>query len=311
MKFRTFVSLLLALGLLLTGPALLAQDETDDPAAAAPDPEASAQETAAPDPDGAPESPATASTAPEEVLTYDDFTVKGYSITAFGGQFSGFTYLENQDLAERTVLTPGAGDIMGYDGEILRESLDTEHYTGAHKEIQSGPAYGGRIGIYISDDFHLDILGTYATGTAVTTMRYYPDGISDSPEAISERLEVDRDDGYKLIKGGLALMYDATPATFFGIVPHLGFGLGGIINRYSKLPDVTGLYLEGNLGLNYELFHNFQIGARADLTNFAYDVPELGYSNMVNFVTFSFGLTIFLDTVPPEVRAAHLAEKNN
>jgi hypothetical protein len=294
MKFRILVSLLIALGLLLSGQVLMAQEETDDPSAPVP-----VDETAPGDP------------APivEEELTYDDYTVKGYTITAFGGQFSGAKYLENMDLNERTILTDGAGDIRAYDGGILRVSQDPVHYTGAHKEIKTGPAAGIRIGIYISDDFHLDILGTYAKGEATTTMKYTEDP-ENFPDK-SERIEVDRDNGYQMFKGGLGLMYDATPAAFFGIVPRLGFGLGGIINRYSELSDVTGLYLEGNFALNYELFRNFQIGAQVDLTNFAYDVEELGYSNMVNYVTYSFGLTVFLDSLPPEVRASHLAEKSN
>ncbi|MCK9994912.1 MAG: hypothetical protein KAH56_01390 [Candidatus Krumholzibacteria bacterium] len=305
MKFRTLVSLLIAMGLLLSGPALMAQEETDDPVVPAPaeqtDQENSTPAEAPPLEDPAP--------IPEEPLIYDDYTVKGYAITVFGGQFSGAKYLENMDLPDRTILASGAGDIMGYDGEVLLVSQDPVHYTGAHKEIKEGPAYGARIGIYISDDFHMDLLGTYATGQAVTTMRFTSDP-ENFPDK-SERIEVDKDDGYKMFKGGLALMYDATPATFFGIVPRLGFGLGGIINRYSELSDVTGLYLEGNFGLNFELFDNFQIAGQVDLTNFAYDVEELGYSNMVNFVTFSLGLTVYLDVVPPEVRASHMAEKNN
>ena len=294
MKFRNLVSLLFALGLLLSGPVLMAQEETEDPAAT-----------------GSAEEPVQEATVPipEEVLTYEDYSVKGYTLTFFAGQFSGAKYLENMNLAERTKLTEGAGDIRAFDGGILLVSQDPVHYTGAHKEIKEGPAYGGRIGIYVSDDFHLDILGTYASGEAVTTMLYTPDPENFPDKA--ERIEVDRDDGYKMMKGGLALMYDATPATFFGIVPQLGFGLGGIINRYSELSDVTGLYLEGNFGLNFELFNNFQIGARADLTNYAFDVEELGYSNMVNFVTFSLGMTVFLDVIPPEVRASHLAEQSN
>jgi len=294
MKFRNLVSLLIALGLLLSGQAVIAQEETDDPSAPAPVDELATSDPALP---------------VEEALTYDDYSVKGYTITVFGGQFSGAKYLENMDLNDRTKLTDGAGDIRAYDGGILRVSQDPVHYTGAHKEIETGPAAGIRIGIYISDDFHLDILGTYAKGEAVTTMKF-----TEDPENFpnkSERIEVDRDEGYQMYKGGLGLMYDATPATFFGIVPRLGFGLGGIINRYSELSDVTGLYLEGNFGLNFELFKNFQIGGQVDLTNFAYDVEELGYSNMVNLVTYSFGLTVFLDSLPPEVRASHLAEKSN
>ena len=307
MKFRTLVFLLISLGLLLSGPALFAQEPAQEEAEGPAAPAAAAGETAQDD----------VLIPEEEVLTYDDYTVKGYTITGFGAQFSGAKYLENMDLGDRTILTQGAGDILGfltgdpsnYDGEVLLVSKDAEHYTGAHKEIKSGPAAGLRIGVYISDDFHLDITGTFAKGEAITTMRYTEDP-ENNPES-TERIEVDRDDGYQMYKGGLALMYDATPATFFGIVPRLGFGLGGIINRFSELSDVTGLYLEGNFGLNYELFNNFQIGGQVDLTNFAYDVQELGYANMVNYVTYSLGLTVFLDSVPPEVRASHLAEKNN
>ena len=294
--------MILALGLLLTGPVLMAQEQTEDPAAPTPSGEAE-QQVAAP--------------IEEEILAYDDYTVKAYTITVFGGNFSGAKYLENMDLAPRTILEDGAGNILGfltgdpsqYKEEFLLVSLDTDHYTGAHKEIKSGPAYGGRIGIYISNDFHLDILGTYASGEAVTTMSFTEDPLN-APEK-SERIEVDRDDGFQMYKGGLALMYDATPASFFGIVPRLGFGLGGIINRYSELPDITGLYLEGNFGLNFELFNNVQLGGQVDLTNFAYDVEELGYSNIVNYVTYSVGLTIFLDAIPPEVRASHLADESN
>lgn len=293
MKLRTFVSLLLALCLILPGTVIMAQEEAEESTVPAAVEEAEQQEPPVP---------------VEEALTYEDYSVKGYTITVFGGNFSGAKYLENMDLHPRTKLTEGAGDIMGYDGEILRVSQDTEHYTGAHKEIESGPAFGARIGIYISDNFHLDLLGTYATGEAVTTMKY-----TDNPEipSVSERLVVDSDPGYKMYKGGVALMYDAQPATFYGIVPRLGFGMGGIINRYTELPDVTGLYLEGNFALNATIFKDWQLGGQVDLTTFAYDVEELGYSNMVNFVTFSLGVTVFLDTVPPEVRASHEAGQNH
>lgn len=295
MTHRTFVSLFLTMALLLSAPAVVAQEEAES----LPAPPTS-EEEAQPDPVPA-----------EEVLTYDDYSVKGYTLSIFAGQSDGAKYLENQNLSERTKLTEGAGDIRAYNGDVLLVSQDTEHYTGAHKEIKSGPAYGARIGVYLSNDFHLDILGTYAEGEAVTSMTYYPDGISDEPGAISSRLEVDSDPGYKMYKGGLSLMYNATPATFFGLVPRMGFGLGGIINRFSNLSDVTGLYLEGNLGLNIELFNNFELGGQVDLSNFAFEVEELGYSNVVNYLTYSVGITYFFDVIPPEVRAAHQAEMDN
>jgi len=284
MKYRNLLSLVLvplALGFAVASPAQEPTDEQEEQVAAS-----------------------------EENLKYEDYTVKAYSLSFFGGNFSGATYLENQELGPRTVLTPGAGDIISYSGDVLWESTakyanGLNIYDAAHKEIESGPAFGGRVGIYISRDFHLDLLGTYATGKAVTTMLYRPD---ENDRDNSYRVVVDEDDGFKMVKGGLALMYDARPATFFGIMPRLGFGLGGIINRYSYLEDKTALYLEGNFGLNVELFKNFTLSGQADVTTFAYEVDELGYSNMVNYVTYSLGISWFIDVVPDEVRAAHLAE---
>jgi hypothetical protein len=253
----------------------------------------------------------------EENLKYDDYTVKAYRLSVFGGHFSGATYLENQELWERTVLTPGAGDIFAYDGTVLPESRAEYEsgpmagelkYDAAHKTIEPGSAFGGRVGIYISRDFHLDLLGTYATGKAVTTMIGPPDVNSAYDPELIKRREIDTDDGFKMVKGGLALMYDARPATFFGIMPRLGFGLGGIINRYTYLEDKTALYLEGNFGLSYELFDDFNLTGQVDLTSFAFQVDELGYSNMVNYATFSLGVSWFIDVVPAEVRAAHQAE---
>jgi hypothetical protein len=290
MNYRTLVSLFLTILVVFAATAALAQEPT-----------AEQEERVA---------------EIEENLKYEDYTVKAYRLSFYGGHFSGATYLESPERGERTVLTPGAADVLGYDGEVLLESR-AEYETGPmagklkydapHKTIEPGTAYGGRVGIYISKDFHLDLLGTYATGKAVTTM-IGPANVDDdyNPANITRRT-IDTDDGFKMVKGGLALMYDARPATFFGIMPRLGFGLGGIINRYSYLPDKTGLYLEGNLGLSYDVTHNLSLTGQVDLTTFAFEVDELGYSNMVNYKTFTIGLSWFIDVVPADVRAAHQA----
>ena len=277
MKFKTMLSLFMAVCLTGVVAGALAQDTPPADNAAA---------TSA------------------EQLEWGDYTVKAYTLTLWGGSFGGATYLDNKPLDERTVLTRGAGDIIAYDGGILYESTQIQNYDAAIKEIKPGDAFGARIGIYISDDFHLDLLGSYASGEAVTSMLY-----TDEPDDFTNavRLDVDTDPGFKVYKGGLALLYNATPARFFGIVPRLGFGLGGIINRYSQLPDKTGLYLEGNFGLGFEVVKNLEICAQADLTTFAFEVDELGYSNMVNYATYSVGLSWFIDRVPEQVRASHLA----
>jgi len=255
---------------------------------------------------------------------YDDFTVKGYSISFTGGYFTGATYLDNPLLGPRVFygndpgFQRGTNDILRYFpteddgyGDVLPESTfrdQDDHfvYDSAKKEIEAGSAYNLRIGIYIADNFHLDLAGGYVSSRARTTMMHLYD--YDDP-ATYKREEVDADDGFKVYKGGLALMYDAEPARFWGITPRLGFGLGGIINRYTQLEDKTALYLEGNFALNYRLFKTVDLTTSVDYATFAFDVDELGYSNMVHYTTFSAGLTWFIDVLPADVRAAHEAEK--
>ncbi len=279
MKFSSTLARLAAACVLMTSGALWAQEQAPDSAEA--------------------------TTTAAEDLTWGDFTVKGYRLTAWGGSFSGATYLDNQPLGPRTVLTPGEADILAYAGGVLRVSQDTEHYEAAIKKIKSGTAFGGRIGIYIADDFHLDLLGSYAAGEATTSMIYTPDPRRE-PD-VKSRVIVDTDPSFKSYRGGLGLLYDANSADIFGIVPRIGFGLGGVINRFSVLQDKTALYLEGTVGLKYNFAQNLDLNAQADLTTFAFQVDELGYSNMVHYTTFSIGVSWFIDRVPPMVRAAHEA----
>ncbi|MGD9548474.1 MAG: hypothetical protein AB7V45_13135 [Candidatus Krumholzibacteriia bacterium] len=281
-----------------------------------------AQETEAPVPDEEGAAPAPAGPA-----RYEDFSVKGYSLEFYGGHFSGGRYLENKLIGERTIITEGGAPIYAFnpdgigipkpnsltgEGYGVRDDgslvYDSNFYRAAHKEIKSGDAFGARIGVYIADHFHLDLQASYQSGKAVTTMLYDPDTFENTTkEAV--RIEVDSDDGFKVYKGGLALMYDAEPATFFGIEPRLGFGLGGIINRYTYLEDKTGLYLEGNFGLVRSLSRNLSLAVQADVSTFAFDVDELGYSNMVSYTNFTVGLNYFIDVLPPAVRAGHEAAK--
>jgi len=244
----------------------------------------------------------------EEDLEWSDYTVKAYKLGIWAGGYSSSTYLENTPLTGRTVLEIGAGDINGYDGNVLPESRNVDQYTGATKSIEPTDAFGARIGIYIANTFHLDLVGSYASGVATTTMLYTDDPLNFPDQ--SERILVDSDPGFKTYKGGLALMYDAEGAAMFGIVPRLGFGLGGIINRYSVLEDKTALYLEGSFGLNYEIFDGFELGGQIDVTTYAFQVDELNYSQTVNYSTYSLGISWFIDRVPEQVRAAHRAEEN-
>lgn len=249
-----------------------------------------------------------------KALEWKDYKVKGYSLSLYGGRFSGATYLDLMPLGDRTIYTTGAGDIIAYDGTVLPESRDMQnpnaalrHYNAPRKEIEAGTAIGGRIGIYVADDFHFDLVGNYMSGRAVTTMLYNPDKTDPANEWT--RVEVDEDTGFRVFKGGISLMYDARPAKLLGATPTLGFGLGGVINRYTELEDKTALYLEGNFGLSFQPTDDLRIIARTDMAVFAYEVDELGYSNMVSYKNFTVGAAWFIDTVPGDVRTKHNAER--
>ena len=257
-----------------------------------------------------------------EILDYSEYRVKAYSISFYGGRFSGGTILELDSLGDRTRITEAGrpdelwpNDILAYnglplpEGRLKRDDGLRYLYDSTRKEIKPGPLFGGRIGIFIADDFHLDLNGSYAKGKAVTTMVYQGEDDLDPLKGTVET--VDEDDGFSVLRGGISLMYDAHPASFFGIVPRLGFGLGGVINSYTYLEDKTGLYLEGSLGLTRNIAGSVDIFAQVDLDMFSVDVEELGYSNMINYAMFSLGLTWFIDVLPPSVRADHIASQES
>jgi hypothetical protein len=252
---------------------------------------------------------------PAKFGKYSDFIVKGYSISFSTGHFSGATYLKNWALGDKTFYTDGANDILAYfpsdeTGESLPVSTFKDEngnfvYDAAEKEVEPGESYNLKVGIYIADNFHLDLAGSYIQSRASTTMMHY---FLDEPE-LNGREEVDADDGFKIYKGGLALMYDAEPAKFLGITPRLGFGLGGIINRYTELEDKTALYLEANLAFNYRLFKNLDLTGQIDSATFAFDVDELGYSNMIHYTSYSIGACWFINVLPDDILAQHQADK--
>lgn len=297
----------LAFAVLCAASALAADPAPAAPAAKAPATTAAAAKADPP-----------AVEAAEKPLEWKDYKVKAYTLSFYGGSFSGATYLDLKPISDRTVVTAGGYTVFAYDGigddgkghlaeadNMIASDPLARKYNAPRKEIEPGTAFGGRIGIYLADDFHLDLVGSYFSGRAVTTMDFNPD--KTNPANTWNRIEVDEDTGFRAYKGGVSLMYDATPATIFGVKPLLGFGLGGIINRFSVLEDKTALYLEGNFGLSVRPAKNLEVIARTDVAVFAFEVDELGYSNMVNYKDYMIGVSWFLDTVPADVRAKHLA----
>lgn len=240
-----------------------------------------------------------AAEAADESLTYDDYTVKAYSLSLYGGYFSGGTFFELPPIADdRTFVEEGTNRVMGYNGEWL--PLDPAVYDAPRKRIESGGGFGGTLGIYLSDVFHMDLSLTMSKSKATTTMLYRNPNDPENPY----REKVDEDDSFNSYTGGVNLIYDIRNASFAGMFPYVGFGLGGVINSFTVLDDKTALFFEGVGGLRLHLAGDFSLQAQVNLRTFSFLTEELNYSQQVTFANFFVGVSYFIDVVPADVRAA-------
>ncbi len=263
MDSKRFVGCMCLLGLLLaTGIALAQEDELP------PVPEAE-----------------------EEGVPEASYSIKQISLSVFGGWFSGATYLELPPLEARTELAEGSNDIYMFDGSIFQ--LPT-YYDAPQKKIDAGTAFGGRIGFYLSDEFHLDLITTITRTKAVTS---FQNNNPRDPKAPFREV-MDTDDGFTVYQGGGALMYDVTTADLLGLHPYFGLGLGGIINHFSHIADKTALYFELITGLSYNLKDDLQLRAQFNATTLSFEREELRYAKQVTYAQASLGITWLINTTP-------------
>ncbi len=268
MKHKFALALLGVLGLLLSPNSLLAQE---------------------PEPTEGEESDT------EQVA--EEYTVKAYSLTIWGGWFSGTTFLDLQPLEDRTQLEEGSDVVYKYDGSVFTPQeliFSTWSYQGARKEIEPGFVVGGKIGIYLSDQFHIDVVGAYGSSQAKTTY------INSDPENLDSpfREELDRDNNITIFMGGGDLVYDATTVKFLGFSPFVGFGIGGIINRFTQLEDKTALYFQLVGGLNFSLTQSLLLHTEFNATTFSFSREELHYGKQVTYTSIRLGLTWMFNLVP-------------
>lgn len=270
--------------LLLALPGLAQSDPTDDPLEAPRD--------------------------EERELTWSDYAVKAYTIQVFGGWFGGSEYLNLPLKGPRTYLQE-LDRVMGYNGEWWPNGdqegqLDYNIYDSPIKTIEDGQTFGLKIGSYLTEQFHLDIYFSYTATEAVLTM------INTEDEDNLFRTEIDRDPDVQILRGALLLTYDLDTFDIFGFSPYMGLGFGGILNRFSNLPDVGGLFLMGAAGLNRPISGNVSAFVQGDLTAFSMSRDELHYTKSVVYKNISAGISLFFDTVPPDIRAlreSQLAER--
>ncbi len=88
----------------------------------------------------------------------------------------------------------------------------------------------------------------------------------------------------------------------------MGFGFGGVINRFSNLDDVGGLFLVGTAGLRRPVTDSIGAFLQFDATTFAMGRDELHYTKTVLFTDVTAGFSFYVDTVPGGVRELHEAE---
>lgn len=249
--------------------------------------------------------PLEADTQAEPDLVWKDYLVKAYTIRVFGGMFGGDEYLNLPVKADRTYVDPESDRIMAYDGHwYTDQELDRERYDGPTKTIEDGSTFGLRLGTYLTDNFHLDLVFSYTSTSAILTLM---DATPDNGGA-PEEVEWDTDDDVKIYRGALEMIYDFDTTQVFGIYPYLGFGFGGIINRYTYLEDVSGLYLVGTVGIERHIMGTASAFAQFSYTTFNMSRDELHYTETVAYTDLLFGLSFFMDVVPGDVRATHDAE---
>ncbi len=238
-------------------------------------------------------------TAPQLDMEYDDFMVKAYTISIFGGWFSGAEYLNLPVRGDRTYVSAGSDDILGFDGENL--VYDRDIYDGPVKKLDTGTGFGMKLGTWLNDDVHIDLAASYASSQAILTMvNKNPD---DPDHPFTE--EIDRDPNVTIYRASLTLNYELGQFRVLGIHPSIGLGFGGIINRFTNIKDRGELYLAASLGLERPLAGNVGIFGRLNTTTFAMNRSELQYNTRLTYVDAQIGLTYFVDVLPPAVRHAH------
>ncbi len=239
--------------------------------------------------------------------------IKKISISIGGGYFSGTTFFELPALDLRAQVAPGSNTVTLFNGQELDLGIQRRPncLDAPIKKIVPGEAFNLRLGFYVSEDFHLDLFGSYVKSKAELSLLRYEDGLAvDRVEADELQHWTDelyqsqgieggfRDEDFRSFTGGANLVYDARAVRMLGLTPQFGTGFGGIINRFSTLEDKTALYFQLFGGLLLPLGDNLRVDLRGTATTFSFSTEEVTYAQQVTTFVGSVGVTWLFDVSP-------------
>jgi len=224
-----------------------------------------------------------------------NYRLKKVALTFYGGTFSGGTFFELPAPGPRTMVEAGSDPVYRYDNGLPFTTLDPRQYSAPRKEIESSTQFGGTIGFYLSDQFHLDLQLAMASSRAITSFRFAD---PRTTEADTIRIQVDEDPGFKALMGGAGLAFDATSLSFAGITPVAGCAFGGIINRFTELEDKTALYFQVGIGFYHDFGSKIRLSTQFAATTFSFAREELSYGKPVTYTNISLGLAYLVDMIP-------------
>ena len=229
-------------------------------------------------------------------------SIKKISLSFGGGYYSGDTYYELPPMSDRAQVEAHSFDITLFNGQILDMGTGVHDFpngwSAPRKEIDSGTAFQGAVGFYLSDAFHIDLRVQYATSKAILSVEQMRDGQPTGERIYGSEADGWVDSDFKSYTGGMDLTYDLYQLQVMGLTPYAGFGIGGVINSFSVLEDKTGLYFNLFGGFLKPLGNGFQLNARLSAATYPFETEEVHYTTQVTMLSATIGLTKVFDVHP-------------
>jgi len=225
--------------------------------------------------------------------------IKRISISLSGGHYSGATFFKLPPLDERAQLEEGTNMVTLYNGEELNlgEELPVDGLAAPEKKIDSGQYIEARVGFYLDDSFHVDLVGGLALADASLSVLQYMDTVPLTRITGSEA-EGFLDTGHSSYLGGIQLGYEGHQLKRFGITPNFGMGFGGIIDRFTILEDKTALFFQLFGELSVPLTGSIHARGRVTATTYSFQTEEVQYTEQITTTALTFGLTWIFDANP-------------